>query len=68
MADSNGLLAYFARCHTGVREDVATDALAFILNRSDVVCRAFADFLRDGDADPPPVAGARPQYSLPNGT
>ena len=67
MPDNNGLLAHIARRHIGGREDVATDALAFILNRSDGVRSAFADFLRDGDADPPPIAEARPQYFLPNG-
>ena len=68
MPDDNGLLAYIARRHIGGREDVATDALAFILNRSDAARGAFADFLRDGDADPPAIAEARTQYFLPNGT
>ena len=68
MPDDNGLLAYIARRHIGGREDVATDALAYIINRSDAARSAFADFLRDDDAAPPPVAEARTQYSLPNGT
>ena len=68
MPDNNGLLAYIARRHIGGRKDVATDALVFILNRSDAARSAFADFLRDGDADPPAIAEARMQYSLPNGT
>ena len=37
MPDDNGLLAYIARRYIGGREDVATDALAFILNRCDGV-------------------------------
>ena len=68
MTDDDSLLAYIALRHIGGREDVATDALAFILNRSDAARSAFADFLRDGDADPPAIAEARTQYSLPNGT
>ena len=67
MPDNNGLLAHIARRHIGSREDVATDALAFILNRSDAARSAFADFLRDGGADPLPIAEARTQYFLPNG-
>ena len=68
MLDDNGLLAYIARRYIGGREDVATDALAFILNRSDAARGAFGDFLGDRDADPPAIAEARTQYFLPNGT
>ena len=68
MPDSNGLLAHFAPYLNLGQEDVATEVLASILNRSDAARSAFADFLRDGDADPPAIAEARTQYFLPNGT
>ena len=68
MPDDNGLLAYIARRYIGGREDVATDALAFILNRSDAARGAFGDFLGDGVSDTPAIAEARTQYFLPNGT
>ena len=67
MPDDNGLLAYIARRYIGGREDVATDALAFILNRCDGVRRAFADFLGDGDAAPPAIAEVATRHTLPSG-
>ena len=67
MAATERLLGRIARHHTIGREDVATDALAFILERAPVARSAFADFLRDGTDVPPPIAKVQTQYSLPNG-
>ena len=61
------LLSHIARHHTFGHEDVATTALAFILNRSDAVRCAFADFLSDGADAPPLIAKVQAQRALPNG-
>ena len=47
MTDNDTLLSHIARWRTIGREDIATDALAFILSRSTAARRAFADFLGD---------------------
>ena len=51
MADNASLLSFIARRHTVGREDVATDALSFILSRSNSAKRALSDLLGD-DAGP----------------
>ena len=61
------LLSRIARRHTIGREDVATDALAFILERSPAVRSAFANFLGAGEPEAPAIAKVQTQYSLPNG-
>ena len=61
------LLSHIARHHTFGHEDVATTALAFILNRSDAARCAFADFLSDGADAPPLIAKVQAQRALPNG-
>ena len=61
------LLGHIARHHTIGREDVATDALAFILERSPAARRAFANFLGAGEPETPAITELRTQYSLPNG-
>ena len=61
------LLSHIARHHTFGHEDVATTALAFILNRSDAARSAFADFLSDGADAPPLIAKVQAQRALPNG-
>ena len=60
------LLSHIARHHTFGHEDVATTALAFILNRSDAARCAFADFLSDGADAPPLIAKVQAQRTLPN--
>ena len=59
MADNASLLSFIARRHTVGREDVATDALSFILSRSNSARRALSEFLGD-DRGPLQVAAARP--------
>ena len=51
ISDNDRLLSYIAVRHTVGLEDVATDALSFILNRSDSAKAALSEFL--GDADGP---------------
>lgn len=58
MTDNQSLLGFIAQRHTIGLEDVATDALCFILSRSKAACTALADFLGDGHA-PLPIAGAQ---------
>lgn len=67
MAANETLLSRIARHHTIGREDVATDALAFILSRSPAAHAAFANFLGDGDTESPAIANVRTQYTLSNG-
>ena len=59
MADEGSLLSFIARRHTVGREDVATDALSFILSRSNSAKRALSELLGD-DRGPLQVAAARP--------
>ena len=58
MADKNTLLSFIARRHTIGLEDVATNALSFILSRSDSARQALAEFL-GGDSGPLTVAEAK---------
>lgn len=67
MTASETLLSRIAGRHTIGREDVATDALAFILERSPAVRSAFANFLGAGEPEAPAITEVQTQYSLPNG-
>ena len=60
MADNASLLSFIARRHTVGREDVATDALSFILSRSNSAKQALSEILGD-DRGPLQVAKARPR-------
>ena len=60
MTDEQTLLGFIAQRHTIGLEDVATDALCFILSRSKVALDTLADFLGDGQARLP-IAGVRSQ-------
>ena len=53
MADNASLLSFIARRHTFGREDVATDALSFILSHSKSARQALSDFISvdDGSLD-----------------
>jgi len=55
MADSNSLLSFVASRYTSDLEDVATDALSFILSRSTSARLALSEFLGD-DRGPLPIA------------
>ena len=59
MADNNSLLSFIAQRHTIGLEDVATDALFFILRHSTFAREALSDFLGD-DRGPLPIAKAQP--------
>ena len=59
MVDEASLLSFIARRHTVGREDVATDALYFILSRSNSAKRALSDLLGD-DRGPLQIDSARP--------
>ena len=48
MCDKSSLLSFIARRHTVGREDVATDALSYILSHSNSARRAISDFISDG--------------------
>ena len=59
MTNDQTLLSFIARRHTIGLEDVATDALYFILSRSKIALAALTKFLGDGHA-PLPIAGVQP--------
>ena len=59
MVDNNTLLSFIAQRHTRDLEDVATNALFFILSRSTCAKRALSDFLGD-ERGPLPIAKAQP--------
>ena len=59
MTDNHTLLSFVAQRHTIGLEDVATDALSFILSRSDSARRELADFL-GSDSGPLPIESAQP--------
>ena len=59
MSDEGSLLSFIARRHTVGREDVATNALYFILSRSNSAKRALSDLLGD-DRGPLQIDSARP--------
>lgn len=52
MTDNHTLLSFIARYHTNVREDVATDALSFILCHSDAAREALSEFLSSEESGP----------------
>ena len=63
MTDKDSLLSFIARHHTQGLEDVATDALSFILTRSKSARGALSEFLGD-DGGPLPIAKAKTQAFL----
>ena len=65
MAEAKSLLSLIARGYAAGREDAATEALCFILSRSDSARDEFARFLGD-NGEPLPIASFRTQ-SLVNG-
>ena len=66
MNDNHTLLSYVARHHTLDLEDVATNALYFILSRSDSARSALSDFLGD-ERGPLPVVEAKPWAAVAHG-
>ena len=59
MTDNNTLLSFVARRHTSGLEDVANDALFFILSRSESARSALSDFLGN-ERGPLPIDRAQP--------
>lgn len=59
MTDNHTLLSFITQRHTIGLEDVATDALCFILSRSQTALNALSDFLGD-EAGPLPIVSAQP--------
>ena len=66
MADSNRLLSFIAQRYTSDLEDVATDALSFILSRSTSARRALSEFLAD-DCGPLPISKVLPWGEVAHG-
>ena len=66
MNDNDTLLSFIARHHASDLEDVATNALFFILSRSDSARAALSGFLGD-EHEPLPVAEARPWAAVAHG-
>ena len=52
MTTQDTLLSFIARYHTNIREDVATDALSFVLLHSEAAQRALSEFLGDEGTGP----------------
>ena len=68
MAEDATLPAYLVPKLTSRGEDTATDALAFILNKS-AACRGALDrLLRDGDFNPEPIARVETQVTYQDGS
>ena len=68
MAEDRSLLAYLVPKITNRREDTATDALAFILNKSDDCRQAFNDLLRGSGYELEPVGNFRTQVTYEDGS
>ena len=64
MPNTETLLSHIARHHTIGREDVATDALAFILAHSTPARTAFAQFLNPGAPDTPAIDNVQTKYAI----
>ena len=63
LSENDTLLSFIALRHTQGLEDVATDALSFILTRSDSARGALSDFLGDGGG-PLPIKTVKTQAFL----
>lgn len=63
MAEPDTLLAYLVPKLTNRVEDAATDALAFILNKSKACLGALNGLLQDGDFQPEPIATVKTQVT-----
>ncbi len=68
MAQEPTLLAHLVPRLTSQVEDAATDALAFILNKSEACRGVLDDFLRDGDFKPEPIKRVETQVTYEDGS
>ena len=66
MNDNDTLLSFIAQRHTSDLEDVATNALFFMLSRSESARSALSGFLGD-EHEPLPIAGAKPWAAVAHG-
>ncbi len=66
MAESRSLLSFIAQRYTSDLEDVATDALAFVLSRTDSARGALSELLADGGG-PLPIAKVQSWGELAHG-
>ena len=67
MTNEHTLLSFIARRYIAAREDAATDALGFILNRSEVARKALTDILHEQVPNILPVATVKNQFSDADG-
>ena len=67
MANEHTLLSFIARRYITAREDAATDALGFILNRSEAARKGLTDILREQVPDILPVSRVENQLSDADG-
>ena len=68
MAEDAPLLAFLVPKLTSQVENAATDALAFILNKSPACRSALDHLLRDGDFNPDPIAWVETQVTYQDGS
>ena len=62
MTNEHTLLSFIARRYIAAREDVATDELGFILNRSEVARKALTDILHEQVPNILPVATVKTNF------
>ena len=67
MTNEHTLLSFIARWYIAAREDAATDALGFILNRSEAARNRLTDILREQVPNIVPVATVKNQFSDADG-
>ncbi len=68
MPDESSLMAHLVPRLTRQVENAATDALAYILNRSDETMQALNDLLREGSFAIEPVVRVNTQVTFPDGS
>ena len=62
MTNEHTLLSFIARRYIGAREDASTDALGFILNRSEAARKGLTDMLREQVPNILPIARVENQF------
>ncbi|MYB23115.1 MAG: hypothetical protein F4066_06265 [Chloroflexi bacterium] len=68
MSESDSLLAYLLPSYTSLLEDAATDALAFILSKSEACRMALDELLQDDEASMAPSVRFATQVSFSDGS
>ena len=68
MTDTDTLMAYLIPRLTNQVENAATDALAYILNRSTLSLQALNNLLQEGDYDIEPIARVETQVTYEDGS